>query len=124
MLTVGYVIAALIGAGIAFIGARVFWAPQAASGFGIPGMPTGDRAFRAWLTVKGGRDIGAGLLLLVVLAGATPHLLGWYLLVAAIMPITDALIVWRAGGPKAAVYGVHGATALVMIAGAVLLLVA
>ena len=37
MLTnVANVLAGLIGAGCIFIGARAFWAPQAAVGFGIP----------------------------------------------------------------------------------------
>ncbi|MEU0084464.1 hypothetical protein [Streptomyces sp. NPDC006274] len=52
MLTnVAAVPAGLIGAGIVFIGARAFWAPQAAAGFGIPDTPTGERSFQAWLTV-------------------------------------------------------------------------
>ncbi|MFF1896220.1 hypothetical protein [Streptomyces sp. NPDC058206] len=40
-------LAGLIGAGIIFVGARAFWAPQAAVGFGIPGTPTEDRNFQA-----------------------------------------------------------------------------
>jgi len=37
MLTnVATVLAGLIGVGIIFVGARAFWAPQAAVGFGIP----------------------------------------------------------------------------------------
>jgi hypothetical protein len=36
----------------------------------------------------------------------------------------NALIVLRSNGPKAAVYGIHGATAVVMLAISVLLLVA
>lgn len=43
---------------------------------------------------------------------------------AAGIPAGDALIVLRSNGPKAAAYGVHGATALVMLVISVLLLVA
>jgi hypothetical protein len=107
-----------------FIGVRAMWAPQGAAGFGIPGTPTGDPTFQAWLKVKAVRDIASGVFIFIVLAGATSHLLGWFMLVAAGMPVGDALIVWRANGPKAAVYGIHGATAVVMPAISLLLLVA
>ncbi len=124
LLTVASVLAGLIGAGIIVIGARALGAPQAAAGFGIPGTPTEDRAFRAWLSVKAVRDIASGLFVFILLFGATPHLLGWFMLAAAGIPVGDAVIVWRSNGPRAAVYGVHGATAVVMVAIAVLLFVA
>ncbi len=125
MLTnVAYVLAGLIGAGIIVIGARAFWAPQAAVGFGIPGTPAGDRTFRAWLSVKAVRDIASGVFIFIVLAAATPQVLGWFMLAAAGIPAGDALVVWRSHGPRAVVYGVHGATAVVMLAISVLLLVA
>ena len=124
LVTIGYVLAGLIGAGCVLMGANVFRAPQAAAGFGIPDTPTGDPAFRAWLTVKGVRDIAAGLFFFVLLAGATPHLLGWFMLVAAVIPVGDALIVLRSKGPRATAYGVHAATAAVMVAISVLLLAA
>jgi len=122
--TIASVLAGLIGAGIIVIGALAFWAPQAAAGFGIPDTPTEDRTFRAWLTVKAVRDIASGLFIFILLAGATPHLLGWFMLAAAGIPVGDALIVLRSNGPKAAAYGVHGATAVVMVVISVLLLVA
>ncbi|MFY1686911.1 DUF4267 domain-containing protein [Plantactinospora sp. WMMB782] len=118
------VLAGLIGVGVVLMGARAFRAPQAAVGFGIPDTPAQDRTFQAWLSVKAVRDIAAGLLILVVLAGGTTHLLGWSMLVATAIPVGDALVVRRSGGPGAAVYGIHGATAAVMLAVSVLLLVA
>ncbi|MBE1488226.1 DUF4267 domain-containing protein [Plantactinospora soyae] len=125
MLTIiAKVLVGLIGAGIIFIGVNAFRAPQAAAGFGIPGTPTEDRTFQAWLAVKAVRDIASGLFIFILLAGATPHLLGWFMLAAAGMPAGDALIVLRSNGPKAVAYGVHGATAAVMVAISVLLLVA
>jgi hypothetical protein len=125
MLTnVATVLAGLIGAGIIVMGARAFWAPQAAVGFGIPDTPTEDRNFQAWLSVKAVRDIAVGFFILILLAGATPHLLGWFLLAATGIPVGDAVIVLRSKGPKVAVYGIHGSTAVVMLAISGLLLVA
>ncbi len=125
MLTnVATVLAGLIGAGIIFVGVLVLRAPQAAAGFGIPGTPAGDRTFRAWLSVKAVRDIASGVFIFIVLAAATPQVLGWFMLAATGIPAGDALIVWRSNGPKAAVYGIHGATAVVMLAISVLLLAA
>ncbi|MEV4893195.1 DUF4267 domain-containing protein [Nonomuraea sp. NPDC055795] len=118
------VLAGLLGAGVIFMGAQFFWAPQAAAGFGIPGTPTEDSTFRAWLSVKAVRDMGAGLLILVVLVGGTTHLLGWVMLAAAFMPVGDAVIVLRSKGPKATAYGVHAATAAVMVVIGALLLIA
>jgi hypothetical protein len=122
--TIANVLAGLIGAGIILIGVNAFRAPQAAAGFGIPDTPTEDRTFQAWLAVKAVRDIASGIFIFILLAGATPHLLGWFMLAAAGMPAGDALIVLRSNGPKAVAYGVHAATAAVMVAISVLLLVA
>ncbi|MEV0300767.1 DUF4267 domain-containing protein [Streptomyces prasinus] len=124
MLTdVATVLAGLIGAGIIFMGARAFWAPQAAVGFGIPDTPTEDRTFQAWLAVKAVRDMASGLFVFVLLVGGSSHLLGWFMLAATVIPVGDALIVLRSNGPKAAAYGIHGATAAVMLVISVLLLI-
>lgn len=121
---VATVLAGLVGVAVIVMGGRAFWAPQAAVGFGIPDTPTEDRAFHAWLSVKAVRDIAAGLFILIVVVGGTTHLLGGLMLAATLIPIGDALIVLRSGGPKSAVYGIHGATAVVMLAISVLLLIA
>ncbi|MEU0567282.1 DUF4267 domain-containing protein [Nonomuraea sp. NPDC005983] len=118
------VLAGLIGAGIIFMGACAFWAPQAAVGFGIPDTPTEDRSFHAWLAVKGVRDIASGLFIFILLADGTTSLLGWFMLAASAIPVGDAVIVLRSNGPKAAVYGIHGATAVVMLTISALLLIA
>jgi Domain of unknown function (DUF4267) len=123
LITIAEVLAGLIGVAVVFMGANTFRAPQAAVGFGIPGTPVTDRTFQAWLTVKAVRDIATGLFTFILLAGATPHLLGWFMLAAAGIPVGDALIVLRSNGPKAAAYGIHGTTAVVMLAISVLLLV-
>ncbi|MBB5081974.1 DUF4267 domain-containing protein [Nonomuraea endophytica] len=122
--TIATVLAGLIGAGVIFMGAHFFWAPHSAAGFGIPGTPTEDPGFRAWLSVKAMRDIVAGVLILIVLVGGTTHLLGWIMLAAAVIPVGDAVIVLRSKGPKATAYGVHAATAAVMLVIGALLLIA
>jgi hypothetical protein len=123
LINIAEVLVGLVGLSVVLMGANAFRAPAAAAGFGIPDTPTADRTFQAWLTVKAVRDIAAGIFILILLAGATPHLLGWFMLAAAGIPVGDALIVLRSNGPKVAAYGVHGATAVVMLAISVLLLV-
>jgi hypothetical protein len=49
------------------------------------------------------------------------RVLGWFELAASTIPIGGAIIVLRSNGPKATVYGVHGATAVVLLAAAALL---
>ena len=44
-----------------------------------------------------------------------PHLLGWFMLAATIIPLTDAGIVLGHGGTKGTAYGIHGVTAGVML---------
>jgi len=122
--TIATVLAGLIGAAIIFVGAHAFWTPQAAAGFGIPDTPTQDRTFQAWLHVKAVRDIASGLFIFILMAGATSHLLGCFMLAATAIPVGDAVIVLRSNGPKAAVYAIHGATAVVMLIISVLLLAA
>jgi len=122
--TIATVLAGLIGAAIILVGVRAFWAPQAAVDFGIPDTPTQDRSFQAWLHVKAVRDIACGLFTFILMAGATPRLLGCFMLAAAAIPVGDAAIVLRSNGPKVAVYAIHGATAAVMLIISVLLLAA
>ena len=122
--TVACVLAGLIGAGCVLMGANAFRAPRAAAGFGIPDTPVEDRTFHAWLSVKAVRDIASGVFIFILLAGATPDLLGWFMLAAAGIPVGDAVIVSRSNGPRTAVYGVHGATAAVMVVISALLLAA
>lgn len=50
-----------------------------------------------------------------------PHVLGWFELAASTILSGDAIIVLRSNGPKATAYGVHGATAVVLLVPAALL---
>jgi uncharacterized protein DUF4267 len=113
------VVVGVIGVGIILIGTRYLLDPAAsAAGFGVPVPPADD----PFLAVKGVRDIGSGLILLTVLAMRRPRVVGWVTLAASFMPFGDALIVLAYGGPAYAAYGVHGATAVVALAAAAVLI--
>lgn len=102
-----------------FIGVRFLTAPQAAAaGYGVPAKADGDSAY---LTIKGSRDFTLGVLGVALLVFVGAHAAGWYMLVGAIIPFGDARIVLRHGGTKAVAFGVHFATAVVMLISAALL---
>ena len=114
---IGYSLAGLIAVGIVFIGARFLWNPAAASGaFGIANSPSPSTGFTGWLAVKGTRDIVSGLFVFLLMAEGSPRLLGEFLLVASLIALGDAATVLRSGGSRTAAFGIHGLTALVIIA--------
>jgi len=117
MVLIGYSLAGLIAAAIIFIGLRFLWDPAtAASGYGMPGSPSPSARFTGWLAVKGVRDIASGLFVVLLMANGSPRLLGQFMLVASLIAMGDAVIVLRSGGSRAAAFGIHGVTALVIIA--------
>jgi hypothetical protein len=100
----------------------------------LPGLPEGRvwrRAFRvpegrrkAMLGTDIGRgvcDIASGLIAVILPAARMPHVLGWFEPAASTISIGGAIVVLRSNGPKATVYGVHGAAAVVLLATAALL---
>ncbi|QUQ72158.1 DUF4267 domain-containing protein [Kutzneria sp. CA-103260] len=123
MYTATVILAAVLGVAVIAMGAVYLIGPAAnAKGFGLPEWPEG--ALAAWLNIKGIRDLAMGVAVLVMLAAAGPHALGWYLLVAAVVPIGDAVIVLRNGGSKVLAWAMHGGTAAVVVAVAAVLLLA
>ncbi|OBG65235.1 MULTISPECIES: DUF4267 domain-containing protein [unclassified Mycobacterium] len=120
---IGYSLAGLLAAGIIFIGARFLLGPRvAAAGYGV--LPDLDQpGAGAYLSVKGVRDIATGLFVIILMVAGTPHLVGWVMLAATIIPLADAAIVLRNGGSKSIAWGVHGGTAAVMLVTTALLLV-
>ena len=125
MLFTGYNLSGLIAAAIIFIGTRFYWAPAtAARDFGIANPPAPSTGFTAWLSVKGTRDIASGLFVALLMANGSPRLLSEFLSVASLIPFGDAASVLRCGGKKAAAFGIHGATAVFMLATAALLFAA
>jgi hypothetical protein len=120
MLTpIAYGLAALLDLAIAFIGARFLLVPRAAAaGYGVPAKADGDPAY---LTIKGLRDGSYGLVGLAMLIFAGPHAAAWFMLVVAVVPFGDTIIVLRHGGSKAVAFGVHFATAIAVLLSAALL---
>lgn len=98
------------------------WPPRtAAAGYGV--LPdVGQPGVRAYLSVKGIRDVTTGLFVVILMLAHATHLVGWIMLAATLIPIVDAGIVLRSGGAKSIAYGVHGGTAAVMLVTAALLL--
>lgn len=116
---VAYGLAILLDLMILFIGFRFLLAPRpAAAAYGVPAKAGGDPAY---LTVKGLRDSGYGLIGLALLAFAGPRAGAWFMLVAALVPLGDMTVVLRHGGSKAVAFGIHFATAVVILASAALL---
>jgi uncharacterized protein DUF4267 len=117
MTLTGYLLSSLIAVGIVFIGARFLLDPAAASrDFGIPNSPSPSTGFTGWLAVKGTRDIVSGLFIFLLMVSGPPRLLGEFMLVASLIAMGDAAIVLRSGGSRTAAFGIHGLTALVIIA--------
>ncbi len=127
--TLASTVSGLVGVAIILIGARFLLAPQtAAAGFGVPAgppeapSPTGIPY--PWLYAKGVRDIASGVFIAILLVNRTPHLLGAFMAAASLIPLGDMVIVLSSGGTRAAAFGIHGATALVILAASAALLMA
>jgi hypothetical protein len=117
MVLVGYWLSGLIAVGIVFLGSRFWWGPAAASAdFGIAESPPASSGLNAWLSVKGTRDIAAGLFVFLLMANGSPRLLGEFMLVASLIAFGDMATVLRSGGSKGAALGIHGFTGLVIVA--------
>ncbi|MCE0536210.1 DUF4267 domain-containing protein [Kineosporia rhizophila] len=116
---IAYGIAVLLNVGIIFIGTRFLISPRvAAAGYGVPAAESGDPAY---LSIKGVRDAAPGLLGLALIAFTDNLSVAWFMLVLALIPLGDMLIVLRHGGTRAAAFGIHFTTAVVMLIDAALL---
>jgi len=112
-------IAAFLALAIIVIGALYVSRPRAATrSFGLP-LPEDGPNIAWWLRLKGVRDIGSGLIVLAMMMWGGPHAVGIVLLVAALIPIGDMLVILAARGSATSAFGMHGLTALLMILAAV-----
>ncbi|MFC8720772.1 DUF4267 domain-containing protein [Kitasatospora sp. NPDC057198] len=112
---------ALVGLGIIYVGISFLIAPEStASGFGLPAWPQGETA--AFLNLKGIRDIVSGLVPLALLLTGHRRALGWALLAESVTPFGDAATILVHHGSTATAFGVHFATAVLVLVTAVLLL--
>jgi len=115
-------LAALIAAVVVAIGCFYLAAPGRISGsFGLR-PPASDADTRAWLRLKGIRDLASGLVVLTMMLTADSRLVGIALLVFAIVPFGDMSIILGSGGRKATALSVHGVTCAVMLVVGLLLI--
>ena len=116
------IVAVLIAVGIIVIGGFYLVSPERISGtFGLK-PPASDADTRAWLRLKGIRDVASGLILLTMMLAADMRLVGIVLLVQAIIPLGDMSIILGSGGSKSTAFSVHGVTCAVMLAVGLLLI--
>ena len=115
-------IALLVALGIIAIGTQYVASPRTATrSFGLP-PPEEGASVAWWLRLKGVRDIVAGLGVLAFMAWGGPRGLGLILLVDAIIPVGDMLVVLAGKGSVRLAFGMHGLTAVVMILAAITLM--
>ena len=113
--TIPLAVAALIAVGIITIGSFYLASPQRISpGFGL-NPPASDPNTRAWLRLKGIRDLASGLVVLTLMFTAGPRATGLALLAFAVVPFGDMSIILASGGSKSKAFSVHGATCAVML---------
>src|SRR5476649_1429034 len=115
-------LAALLAAAIIFIGCFYVISPQRMTGsFGLK-PPAPDADTRAWLRLKGVRDVAAGLAVLTLMLTTDHRTVGIVLLVFAIIPFGDMSNVLLSGGRKVTAFSVHGVTCAVMLFSGILLI--
>jgi uncharacterized membrane protein len=115
-------VAALIAVAIIVIGCFYLVSPEQISGsFGLK-PPASDADTRAWLRLKGIRDVASGLVVLTMMLTADRRSVGIALIVFAIIPLGDMSIVLGSGGSKSKAFSIHGVTCAVMLVVGLLLI--
>jgi hypothetical protein len=82
--------------------------------FGLP-LPGDDTGIPSWLRLKGVRDIVAGLLVLAFMLWGVQREIGLVLLIEAMIPVGDMLVILAAKGSTKSAFGIHGLTAAIMV---------
>ena len=115
-------LAALIAVGVLVIGSFYLVSPERVSGsFGLK-PPAPDADTRAWLRLKGIRDVASGLVVLTMMLTADKRSLGIALIVYAVIPLGDMAIVLGSGGSRSRAFSIHGVTCAVMLVVGLLLI--
>jgi hypothetical protein len=110
-----FYLAALLAVAIIVIGCFYVISPQRMTGsFGLK-PPAPDADTRAWLRLKGIRDIVSGLVVLTMMLTTDTRTVGIALLVEAIVPLGDMSNVLGSDGSKSKAFSVHGVTCAVML---------
>jgi hypothetical protein len=116
------ILAALIAVAIIAIGCFYLASPERIlGGFGLR-PPASDADTRAWLRLKGIRDVASGLAVLTLMLTTDNRTVGIVLLVFAIIPFGDMSNILVSGGRKAIAFSVHGLTCAVMLVVGLLLI--
>jgi uncharacterized membrane protein len=111
--------ALLLAVAIIAIGIQYVVRPLTATrSFGLP-LPETGANIAWWLRLKGVRDIVSGLAVLAFMMWGAPGAVGIFLLVAAIIPVGDMLVILAAKGSAKLAFGMHGLTAVIMVLAAV-----
>jgi hypothetical protein len=104
-----------MAAAIIVIGSFYLLAPQKMTpSFGLK-PPASDPDTRAWLRLKGVRDIASGLVVLTLMLATDPRTAGIALLVLAIVAFGDMSVILVSGGSKSTAFSVHGVTCAAMV---------
>jgi uncharacterized membrane protein len=115
-------LAALMAVAIIVIGCFYLVFPERMTGsFGLK-PPASDADTRAWLRLKGIRDVVSGLVVLTMMLTADTRMVGIALLVEAVIPFGDMSIILGSGGSKSRAFSVHGVTCAVMLVVGLLLI--
>ena len=115
-------LAALIAVGIIVIGCFYLVSPERMTGtFGLK-PPASDPDTRAWLRLKGVRDVASGVAVLTMMLTADARTVGIVLLVFATIPFGDMSNILFSGGRKGTAFSIHGVTCAVMLVAGLLLI--
>ena len=108
-------LALLLALAIIAIGSQYVASPLTATrSFGLP-LPESGANIAWWLRLKGVRDIVSGLIVLTFMMWGAPSSVGMILLVEAIIPVGDMLLILAAKGSTKSAFAIHGLTAVVMV---------
>ena len=111
--------ALLVALAIIAIGTQYVASPTTATrSFGLP-LPENGANIGWWLRLKGVRDIASGLAVLAFMVWGVPRGVGIILLVEAVIPVGDMLLILAAKGSTKSAFGIHGLTAVLMVLTAV-----
>ncbi len=113
----------LVALAIIMIGTGYIASPTTMAGsFGLP-LPEDGPNIPWWLRLKGVRDIVAGLLVLAFMVWGVQREIGIVLLIEAIIPVGDMLLILAAKGSAKSAFGIHGLTAVIMVLAAIAMMI-
>jgi hypothetical protein len=105
----------LLALAIIMIGVSYIASPMTTvRSFGLP-LPVDGPSIPSWLRLKGVRDVVAGLLVLAFMVWGNQREIGLILLVEALIPTGDMLVILAGKGSVKHAMGIHGLTAMVMV---------